>query len=63
MEIRRFGQYPTVGSVPTLTDIQVLSYAEFQQAEKPFNRREDKGLEAILRETFPIHSYDKTMVL
>jgi DNA-directed RNA polymerase subunit beta len=63
MEIRRFGQYPTVGSVPTLTDIQVLSYAEFQQAEKPFNRREDKGLEAILRETFPIHSYDKTMSL
>jgi DNA-directed RNA polymerase subunit beta len=52
-----------VGSVPTLTDIQVLSYAEFQQAEKPFNRREDKGLEAILRETFPIHSYDKTMAL
>jgi DNA-directed RNA polymerase subunit beta len=63
MEIRRFGQYPTVGDVPTLTDIQVLSYAEFQQAEKPFNRREDKGLEAILRETFPIHSYDKTMSL
>jgi len=63
MEIRRFGQYPTVGNVPTLTDIQVLSYAEFQQADKPFNRREDKGLEAILRETFPIHSYDKTMAL
>src|SRR5688572_23977370 len=63
MEIRRFGKYPTISDVPSLTDIQVQSYAEFLQAEKPFNRRIDGGLEAILRETFPIHSYDKTMSL
>ncbi|MSR45889.1 MAG: DNA-directed RNA polymerase subunit beta [Planctomycetes bacterium] len=63
MEIRRFGKYPVISDVPSLTDIQVVSYAEFQQAEKPFNRREDSGLEAILRETFPIQSYDKTMGL
>ena len=63
MEIRRFGKYPTIQDVPSLTDIQVQSYAEFQQADKPFNRRVDSGLEAILRETFPIHSYDKTMSL
>ncbi len=63
MEIRRFGKYPTISDVPSLTDIQVLSYAEFLQAEKPFNRRTDTGLEAILRETFPIYSYDKTMSL
>jgi DNA-directed RNA polymerase subunit beta len=63
MEIRRFGKYPVISEVPSLTDIQVASYAEFLQAEKPFNRREDSGLEAILRETFPIQSYDKTMGL
>jgi len=63
MEIRRFGKYPTISDVPSLTDIQVQSYAEFLQADKPFNRRSDTGLEAILRETFPIHSYDKTMAL
>jgi DNA-directed RNA polymerase subunit beta len=63
MDIRRFGKYPVISDVPTLTDIQVASYAEFLQAEKPFNRRTDVGLEAILRETFPIHSYDKTMAL
>ncbi|MBM4013356.1 MAG: DNA-directed RNA polymerase subunit beta [Planctomycetes bacterium] len=63
MEIRRFGKYPVISEVPSLTDIQVASYAEFLQAEKPFNRRDDTGLEAILRETFPIQSYDKTMGL
>ena len=63
MEIRRFGKFPTISDVPSLTDIQVQSYAEFLQADKPFNRRIDGGLESILRETFPIYSYDKTMCL
>jgi DNA-directed RNA polymerase subunit beta len=63
MEIRRFGTYHKQYQVRSLTDIQVHSYEQFLQVDRPFNRREDKGLEAILRETFPIYSYDKTMCL
>jgi len=63
MEIRRFGANPASFEIPSLTDIQVKSYQEFLQADKPFNRRKDDGLEAILRETFPIQSYDRSMSL
>ncbi len=63
METRRFGSYPSKLEVPSLTDVQVQSYDDFLQADLPFNRRDEHGLEAILRETFPIHSYDKTMLL
>ena len=40
-----------------------MSFAEFLQEDVPFNRRTEAGLEAILRETFPIYSYDKTVSL
>ncbi len=63
MEIRNFGSFLSKVPVPSLTDIQIKSYEEYLQLNVPFNRRMNKGLEAILRETFPIHSYDKTMAL
>jgi DNA-directed RNA polymerase subunit beta len=63
MNIRHFGQFRAPLAVPNLTDIQTASYAEFLQAEVPFNQREDAGLEAILRETFPVYSFDKTVSL
>ncbi len=63
MEIRNFGSFLSNVPVPSLTDIQIKSYEEYLQPDLPFNRRADQGLEAILRETFPIHSYDKTMAL
>ncbi|MEW6743035.1 MAG: DNA-directed RNA polymerase subunit beta [Planctomycetota bacterium] len=63
MDLRRFGSFQSILDVPSLTDIQTKSYAEFLQVDVPFNKRKDQGLEAILRETFPIYSYDKTMTL
>ena len=63
MEVKHFGSFHSLVDVPNLTDIQTKSFDEFLQTDVPFNRREDMGLEAILRETFPIYSYDKTMAL
>jgi DNA-directed RNA polymerase subunit beta len=46
-----------------LIDLQVRSYAAFLQEETPPEHRVDMGLEGILREVFPIPSYDGTMEL
>jgi DNA-directed RNA polymerase subunit beta len=63
MNVRHYGKFRSPLAVPSLTDIQTRSFAQFLQADVPFNRRPDEGLEAILRETFPIFSYDKTVSL
>ncbi len=63
MNIRHFGEFRSPLAVPNLTDIQTASYAEFLQEAVPFNQRADDGLQAILRETFPIYSFDKTVSL
>jgi len=63
MEVKHFGAFSAIIDIPSLTEIQTKSFDDFLQAAVPFNRREDSGLEAILRETFPIYSYDKTMAL
>jgi len=61
-EIRNFGtqepehQY----SIPDLTVLQTTSYKRFLQEDTPPKQRLDQGLEAVLREIFPIESYDKT---
>ena len=52
-------QHPT----PNLTSIQTDSYAAFLQEEVGADKRKDQGLESVLREIFPIESYDKTISL
>ena len=49
--------------VPDLVELQTRSYAAFLQEDVPGEHREDSGLESILREVFPIPSYDGTMQL
>lgn len=50
--------------VPVLTQIQSDGYARFLQQDKgPHDRDVQVGLEALLREVFPIESYDGTMKL
>jgi DNA-directed RNA polymerase subunit beta len=49
--------------VPDLVELQTKSYAEFLQEEVPPEHREDRGLEGIMREVFPIPSYDGTLQL
>ena len=63
MNVRHYGRFRSPLAVPNLTNIQTESWKDFLQEEIPFNRREDIGLEAILRESFPTYSYDKTVSL
>ncbi len=63
MEIRRYGRGEEILPIPDLTELQIKSYEEFLQADKPATERDDLGLEAIIREIYPIESYDKTMRL
>ena len=61
--IRTFGRYRHVTDVPDLTEIQRKAYEEFLMVETPQATRPIHGLEELLREVFPIYSYDKTMCL
>ncbi len=61
--IRRYGRCREVLDVPNLTELQTRSYAEFLQENVAPAERKHAGLESILRETFPIESYDKSMRL
>jgi DNA-directed RNA polymerase subunit beta len=60
-EVRRFGSIREPYPLPNLTDIQTRSYEAFLQLDTPANRRKDQGIEGVLREIFPIESYDKTL--
>ncbi len=57
-EIRNFGEISDEFELPDLTQIQTASYAEFLQLGVPSRQRKDQGLEGILREIFPVESYD-----
>ncbi|MFO0929898.1 MAG: DNA-directed RNA polymerase subunit beta, partial [Gemmataceae bacterium] len=62
---RHFGRYGDADAteIPPLTDIQTASYARFLQLEAPPTERTATGLEGVLREIFPIKSYDGTISL
>jgi len=61
VEIRNFGKIPAVLDIPNLTEVQTHSYERFLQMG--VRQRKNAGLEAILREMFPIKSYDGKMSL
>ncbi len=63
MEIKYFGQQKDVLEIPNLTKLQTNSYADFLQAPAAYSDRANMGLEAIIREVFPIKSYSGTMSL
>jgi DNA-directed RNA polymerase subunit beta len=50
-------------AVPDLIGIQTKSYARFLQADTAPDKRQPIGLEGLLREVFPIESYDGNMSL
>jgi DNA-directed RNA polymerase subunit beta len=60
---RNFGRFGDAAPVPPLTDIQTRSYDRFLQLDVPQDRRAVSGLEGVLREIFPIESYDKKISL
>ena len=62
-EVRRFGSLRAPHPIPNLTEIQTGNYQVFLQYETPADKRNDQGIESVLREIFPIESYDKTLRL
>ncbi len=63
MLTRYYGRSKEVVDVPDLMELQTRSYREFLQVELPYSDRRNTGLEAILREVFPIQSFDGTRSL
>lgn len=61
--VRNFGRNRDAFQVPPLTDVQTTAYARFLQLDVPPHKREPIGLEGVLREIFPIESYDKKVAL
>src|SRR6185436_18009730 len=60
---KSFSRYPEIIDIPNLVEIQTEAYREFLQVDVPGAQRRVQGLESLLREVFPIYSYDKTMCL
>src|SRR6267142_3111378 len=62
-EVRDFSKRGDALPIPNLIDIQIESYQRFPQKEVEPNKRKNDGLEALLREVFPIESYDQNLKL
>ena len=56
--VRNFGKIQASYEITDLTRIQTESYARFLQLDRSSRDRLEQGLEGILREVFPIESYD-----
>jgi DNA-directed RNA polymerase subunit beta len=63
-KVRDFSKRGDAIEVPDLTQVQSAAYERFLQLGKgPHDRDKTLGLESLLREIFPIESYDGTMQL
>ncbi|MGB0331668.1 MAG: DNA-directed RNA polymerase subunit beta, partial [Planctomycetota bacterium] len=62
-EVRNFGNVSEIVPLPDLVEIQTKAYEAFLAPGIASGARDAMGLEALLREIFPIYSYDKTMCL
>ncbi|MBI4716386.1 MAG: DNA-directed RNA polymerase subunit beta [Planctomycetes bacterium] len=63
LTVRSFAKLGDAMPVPELVGIQTKSYARFLQQDVPPTEREPIGLEALMREMFPIDSYDGNLSL
>ena len=61
--VRNFSKVGDAMPTPNLNNLQLASYARFLQAEGEPSRRKNEGLESLLREIFPIVSYDGQITL
>jgi DNA-directed RNA polymerase subunit beta len=62
-EVRDFSKRGDALPIPNLIDIQIESYQRFLQKDVESGKRKNDGLEALLREVFPIESYDQNLKL
>jgi len=60
---RNYGRFGDAVEVPDLTDVQTRSYARFLQNDTAYDKRTPTGLEGVMKEIFPIESYDKKIAL
>ncbi|MBN1676501.1 MAG: DNA-directed RNA polymerase subunit beta [Kiritimatiellae bacterium] len=58
-----FGKLVDIQDPPDLIEIQTSSYKSFLQMDVSASRREDRGLQHVFKEVFPIESYDGRYVL
>ena len=58
-DVRNFGSIDASYPLSDLTRIQTESYARFLQEDRKPEDRRNQGLEEILREIFPVESYDE----
>lgn len=58
-----FGKLTDIIEPPDLIEIQKNSYTDFLQIGVAPNRRKQVGLQAVLKEVFPIESYDGKIIL
>jgi DNA-directed RNA polymerase subunit beta len=58
-----FGKIKEVLEVPDLIGIQTDSYVDFLQREISPEKRKNQGLQEVLKEIFPIESFDQQCVL
>src|SRR5438874_992399 len=62
-EVRDFSKRGDALPIPNLIDVQISAYKRFLQQEVETGKRKNEGLENLLREVFPIESYDGNLKL
>ena len=60
---RSYAKIKEVYQTPNLLDVQLRSYEELLQLKAPKTRRQNRGLENVFKEAFPIYSNDKEYCL
>src|SRR5258708_29834230 len=62
-EPRDFSKRGDALPIPNLINVQTQAYQRFLQKETDVAKRKNEGLEPLLREVFPIESYDGNLRL
>src|SRR5213082_3399248 len=62
-EVRDFSKRGDALPIPNLIEVQQVAYQRFLQKDVEPTKRKNEGLEALLREVFPIESYDGNLKL
>ncbi|MBI5722437.1 MAG: DNA-directed RNA polymerase subunit beta [Planctomycetes bacterium] len=62
-KLRSFAKVGDGAPIPDLIQLQIVSYARFLQADVDPAKRKNDGLESLMREIFPIISYDEQVRL
>jgi DNA-directed RNA polymerase subunit beta len=63
MEKRLFGRGGSGVPIPDLMELQIKAYEQFLQKDVHWSDRDNIGIESILREIYPIESYDGKITL